>query len=132
MKLSAHQYAKTLFETLQDTADKDHDTILQNFAQVLAENNDLKMFENIAEELEKLQKASKGIKIATVTSAHPLDASTEKKIIEQLNQIANSKVEIKKEVDERILGGIVIEMDDTLIDASVKKSLSELKHDLSE
>jgi F-type H+-transporting ATPase subunit delta len=132
MKLTPKQYAQTLYESLQDTAAKDHDRILDNFAEALALNNDTRMLEEIAGEYEKLEKGAKGIKIADVTSARPLEKHAEKEIIERLNKIAGSKVELKKKIDEKILGGVVIKMDDTLIDASVKKSLQELKNDLAE
>lgn len=132
MKITAQQYAKTLYESLQDTKAADHEKVLDNFAEVLRNNNDLGLFEEIEQEYDKLDKASKGIKIAEVTSAKPLEKHTEKEIIEHLNKMVDGQVELKKKVDEKILGGVVIKMDDTLIDASVKKSLEELKTDLSE
>jgi F-type H+-transporting ATPase subunit delta len=132
MKLTPHQYAKTLFESLQDTADKDHDKLLDNFIEALAQNNDVSMLEEILSEFEKMEKGKKGIKIAEVTSANPLEKSTEKEILEHLNKIVGGKVELKKKIDENILGGVIIKMDDTLIDASVKKSLEELKENLTD
>jgi F-type H+-transporting ATPase subunit delta len=132
MKLTAKQYAQTLYESLQDTSAKDHDKILDNFAKALALNNDTEMMDAISDEYDKLDKASKGIKIAEVTSATPLEKNTEKQIIEHLNGMVKGKVELKKKIDEKILGGVVIKMDDTLIDASVKKSLEELKTGLAE
>jgi F-type H+-transporting ATPase subunit delta len=132
MKLTAKQYAQTLYESLQDTAVRDHDKILENFAKALALNNDTEMFDAISDEYDKLDKASKGIKIAEVTSATPLEKKVEKEIIEHLNGMIKGKVELKKKIDEKILGGVVIKMDDTLIDASVKKSLEELKTGLAE
>lgn len=132
MKLTARQYAKTLFEVLQDTAAKDHDTVLDNFSQTLAQNGHLKMFDDIALEYEKLEKESRGVKIANVTSASPLTPATEKEIVSKLNELVNGKVELRKQIDEKILGGVVIRLDDQLIDASVKHSLEELKKDLSQ
>jgi F-type H+-transporting ATPase subunit delta len=131
MRLTAKQYAQTLYDSLQDTAAKDHDKILENFAKILAINNDTKLMDQIEAEYDKIEKSAKGIKIAEVTSAHPLEKHTEKEIIEQLNKLAGMKVELRKKVDEKILGGVVIKLDDTLIDASVKKSLEELKGSLS-
>lgn len=127
MKLTALQYAKTLFESLQDTDTKHHALVMDNFLAALKANNDLKMFEDIALEFEKLEKAQKGIKIAEVTSASPLNKQSEKDIIEQLNKIVGGKVELKQKVDEKLIGGVVIKLDDMLIDASAKKSLEELK-----
>lgn len=132
MKLTAQQYAKTLHESLQDTKTSDHDKILDNFVEVLVANNDIKMFDEIQLEFEKLEKAQKGIKIAEVTSAQPLNKNTEKEIIAQLNQMIGGKVELKQKIDEKILGGVVIKLDDTLIDASVKRSLEELKNNLAD
>lgn len=132
MKLTAHQYAKTLYESLQDTRAEDHDKVLDNFVQALALNNDTGMFEEISLEFEKIEKGAKGIKIAEVTSAKPLDKRSEKEIVEHLNKMVNAEVELKKKVDEKILGGVVIKMDDTLIDASVKKSLEDLKGKLAD
>jgi F-type H+-transporting ATPase subunit delta len=132
MKLTAHQYAKTLYESLQDTAPKDYDQILDNFVKALALNNDIGLQEEIFQEFEKLEKGAKGIKIAEVTSAKPLEKHAEKQIIEHLNKMVNAEVELKKKIDEKILGGVVIRLDDTLIDASVKKSLEDLKNNLAE
>ena len=131
MKLTAKQYAQTLFESLQDTNAKDHEKIMDNFVEALKLNNDIKLFDQIEEEYAKLEKAKNGIKIADVTTATPLNKSSEKEIIDELNKLVQGKVELKKKVDEKILGGVVIKLDDTLIDASVKKSLEELKKDLS-
>lgn len=132
MRLTPRQYAKTLFEALQETAPKDHDKVLDNFAGALALNNDIRMFEDIALEYERLEKESKGIRLAEVTSARPLDAESEREIVKRLNGMANAGVEIRKKVDEKILGGVVIRLDDTLIDASVKGSLEKLRDEIAE
>lgn len=131
MKLTAQQYAKTLFESLQDTESKHHGLVMDNFVAALKMNNDLKMFDEIALEFEKLEKAQKGIKIADVTSAKKLDKSSEKAIIEQLNKLVGGKVELKQKIDEKLIGGVVIKLDDMLIDASAKNSLEELKKSIT-
>jgi F-type H+-transporting ATPase subunit delta len=132
MNITALQYAKTLFESLQDTATKDHEQVLDNFAQTLALNNDLAMFDEISDEFEKLEKAAKGIKIAEVTSARPLDKGTEKELVDHLNKMVNGQVELRKKIDEKILGGVVIKLEDNLIDASIKTSLEDLKTNLND
>lgn len=131
MKLSAKQYAKALYDTLQETNPKDQDTVLDNFVKALALNNDLRLFEEISNEFHRLELEKKGIKQAEVRSAHPLTKDNERQIIEELNKIVNAKVELKTQVDEKLVGGVMIKVDDLLIDASVKKSLQELKENLS-
>lgn len=131
MRHSPKQYAQALLEALQGTAPSDSDKVLDNFVKILAENNDLKLFEQISKELHQLDLAQKGIKLAQVTSAKPLSSSNEKEIVETLNTLLKSKVELNKSLDENLVGGVVVRVDDLLIDASVKNSLKQLKKDLS-
>lgn len=117
-------------DSLQDTDPKDQDKVLDNFVKILVENNALRLFDQIAEEFHKLDLAKKGIKQVNVESARPLSRSNERAIIEELNKLARHKIELKKEIDERLIGGVVIQMDDQLIDASVSGQLEQLKENL--
>jgi F-type H+-transporting ATPase subunit delta len=132
MRFSAKQYAMALVESLEGTAHKDQDKILDNFVQVLAENNDLRMFDEISGEFHKLELAKKGIKQVEVTSAAPLNHENEKAIIQELNKIVKGNLELKKKVDESLIGGVVIRMEDQMIDASVKNNLEQLRKDLTQ
>ena len=132
MKISSKQYALALFESLQSTQGNDQDLVLDNFAAVLSQNNDLKLFEEIAEEYHKLELKQKGVKLVEATTAHPLSQESEREIISQLNRLVGGKVELKKKIDENLIGGVVIRMEDELIDASVKGSLEQLKKNLAE
>src|SRR3989338_4904664 len=85
MKFTAKQYAQALLEAIEAT--KEHDQILDNFVKVLAENNDLRMFEEIAEEFHKQDLNRKGIKQVEVTSAAPINKENEHEIIKELNKI---------------------------------------------
>jgi F-type H+-transporting ATPase subunit delta len=117
---------------LEGTDPKDIDLILNNFTEILAANGDVGKFKEIEEEFEKLTLERKRVKLANVTSAHPLSEKTEHDIIHELNKIVKGDLELKKKIDQKILGGVVIRMDDQLIDASVKGSLNSLKKELSE
>ncbi|HTL39483.1 MAG TPA: ATP synthase F1 subunit delta [Methylomirabilota bacterium] len=131
MKFSAKQYAKALMDSLSDTDPKDHDKVLDNFAKLLAENNDLRLFENIAEEFHTLELARDGIKQVEITSAHSLSPDREKEIIKTLNHLVGSKVEIKKKIDEGVIGGVMIQVDDKILDTTVKGQLEQLKDNLA-
>ena len=130
MRLTPKDYAKLLHEVLETTDPKDMEKVLDNFVAALVENNHLHAFDQIAEEYHKMDLAKNGIKQAEVVSARPLSVSEEQKIIEELNTLIKAKVEIKKRVDENIIGGVVIRVEDTLIDASVKNQLNQLKDNL--
>jgi F-type H+-transporting ATPase subunit delta len=130
MKYTAKQYAKALMDALETRSPKDQDKILDNFVEVLARNSDLKLYDDISQEFHKLELKAKGITQANVTTAHPLGADAEKKLVKELNEFIKGKVEIKKKVDANLIGGVVVQLEDTLIDASVKRSLEDLKNNL--
>ncbi len=118
-------------ETLESTRPNDQEQVLDNFVKILSENNDLRLFEAMAEEFHKMELAKQGITQAEVTTAHPLSRENEQEIIHELNKLAKGHYELKKKVDENLIGGVVIRMDDKMIDASVKNQLEQLKMNLS-
>jgi len=128
MKLTSQQYAQALFEAVSETAPHDHDKVLDNFVKILAQNGDLGKYEEIDAEFRKMKLLSQGIKEAEVTISKEVEMNSS--LIHSLNEIIGSKVEIKKKVDESIIGGVVIRVDDTLIDASVKTQLNNLNNSL--
>ena len=130
MKFTAKQYAQALLDSLSETDPKHTDQILDNFVHVLGENNDIRLFEEISVEFHKLDLAKKGIKEAEVITAHPISKQNEQEILIELNKMVKGNYELKKKVDENMIGGVVIKMDDQMLDASVKNSLQELKKDL--
>jgi F-type H+-transporting ATPase subunit delta len=52
-------------------------------------------------------------------------------IFEQNLAMVGKNLELKKKIDESLIGGVTIKVDDTLIDASVKSQLDKLKNTLS-
>ncbi len=131
MKFTAKQYAQALHDALENTAPAEVDRVLDNFVQVLAENNDLGLFDEIAAQLHKQELEKKGIKQAEVTSAHSLNSENEKQVIDTLNRHVKSKFELKRKIEENLIGGVVVQVDDLMIDASIKKNLEELRKELS-
>lgn len=130
MKFTAKQYAVALYEALESTKPSEVGKILDNFVKVLAENNDLKLAPQVIDEVHKLTLRRRGVKQVKVISAHELSKPNEQAIVETLNRFMASKVELKKQIDEQLVGGVVIEVDDLLIDGSLKNALDELKESL--
>ena len=53
MKYSIQQYALALYQSLQDTAAKDQEKVIDNFIQILKTNQDLPRYEQIIEAYEE-------------------------------------------------------------------------------
>ncbi|MBI5530113.1 MAG: ATP synthase F1 subunit delta [Candidatus Doudnabacteria bacterium] len=128
MKFSSQQYAQALYDAVHETSSKDHDVVLDNFVKILAQAGDLNKYPEIEKEYHLLEMKEKGISSAEVTVAKDIEINSA--LIGQLNEIIGNKVEVKKKVDEGIVGGVVVRVDDTLIDASIKTQLESLNSEL--
>ena len=72
-----------------------------------------------------------GIVVANVTTAVPIDKGAEAAIRQQLSKLVGKQVEIRAEVDESLIGGIVARIGDQLIDGSVSSQLRRLRDRLA-
>ncbi|OGE78914.1 MAG: ATP synthase F1 subunit delta [Candidatus Doudnabacteria bacterium RIFCSPHIGHO2_02_FULL_48_21] len=132
MRYSVKQYAQVLYEALHDTQAKDQEKILDNFVAVLKQNGDLGKFAEIEDEFTAYEKTTKGIKTAQVTTARKLSEHEAGKLIKEMNDYLGAKVELKQKIDAGVLGGVLIQVEDKLIDGSIKRNLQDLKNNLSE
>lgn len=128
MKFTVKQYAQSLYEVLTDSNPKDHDRVIENFISILKTNDDLSGYEKIVTEVDTLFQTD------SQTTKIEVTAATEKSItpalLKELNKLAKTKAEITTKVDDKIIGGVVIRVDDQLIDASISTQLSNLEKDL--
>lgn len=131
MKPTPRQYAAALHQAISSSQTADLDKILDNFMSLLKENGDLTQAGVIEEEFYAYDRESRGIVTAAVTSAKNLDPKSERKIIEELNRYLSGQVELKKQIDESMVGGVMVRVGDELIDGSVKRSIKDLKDTLS-
>ncbi len=127
-KFTSQQYAQALFEAISEAGANDQDLVLDNFVKILAQSGDLNKYNEIEKEFHKIEMKAKGISEAEVTVARNVEINSS--LMNELNKIVGSKVEMKKKVDENIIGGVVVRVDDTLIDASVKGQLENLNREL--
>ena len=65
--------------------------------------------------------------VAEVRSAVPLDDNQRQRLAEALGNATGKQLEVRVIVDESILGGIVAQIGDTVIDGSVRRRLEQLK-----
>ena len=130
MKFTSQQYAQALYDSIHETAPKDHDLVMDRFVKILAQNGDLGKHSEIEKEYTLLEMKEKGITEAEVTVAREMNINST--IIDELNKVVKGKVELKTKVDEGIVGGVIVRVDDTLIDASVKTQLNNLNQQLKQ
>ena len=72
-----------------------------------------------------------GIIEAEVSSASEMSDKQLKALVKQLEESTGKKVKIKTNIDSDLIGGLMVRIDDTVIDGSVKYKLSQLKYSLT-
>lgn len=130
MKFTTKQYAESLHEVIEQSNPKEHDKIINNFISILKSNGDLSAYEKIIAEYEKiitLQENTSTIEITTASGASPSPS-----LLKELNNYTKEQTKITKTTDDSIIGGVIIKVDDTLIDASLKTQLNSMEANLKE
>jgi F-type H+-transporting ATPase subunit delta len=109
----------------------DADPTLVNFLQLLIENHRLPLIHRIRRQFEVLWDRENRRLPVEVTSAVELDRSViealEAGILEQTGQ----NVELESHVDPDILGGIVLRVGNSILDASVRHRLEQLRKEVA-
>jgi F-type H+-transporting ATPase subunit delta len=130
MKFTVKQYAQSLYEVLTDSNPKDHDRVIENFISVLKANDDLSAYEKIVNEVDSLFQTDNETSKIEVTAAN--EKSITPSLLKELNKLAKTKAEITTKIDDKIIGGVIIRVDDQLIDASISTQLQNLEKDLTQ
>jgi F-type H+-transporting ATPase subunit delta len=105
--------------------------LTMKFAYLLTKNRREMLLPLIAEEFIAKVKEARGIVPVTLTSARKLDDTVKQSILDKLNKGVKGEIELNEKVDDALIGGFVVRMGDTRIDASVAHQLSELKQRLT-
>lgn len=119
---TAEQLAATMVELCGDALGGAH----QNFIKVLATNKRLPLLPEISELFEELKAEQERSVDVTVLSAYALEEAAEQNLAQVLSKKLEREVKVETQVDESLLGGIVIRAGDLVIDGSVRGRLNKL------
>ena len=128
MKITARQYAKTLYELTKDKNHEEINGIISQLVDIFRKNSQLRLKNDIIKRYEEIYNQEKRIVSAKVFSRKKLDGEMEKEISEFIKKKYKAeKVEIENNIDESIKGGIIIRIGDEVLDGSLDRKLKELK-----
>ncbi len=128
--ITTKEYAQALQLALQESKPEDCDVVMDNLIAVMKEAGDLDKYEAVVKEYEQLIIGSDAVKEVEAVFARQTTAN--KQVLDELNEIIGPKLEIRSKVNSELVGGMVLRVDDTLIDASIKGNLEQMKKELSE
>ena len=81
----------------------------------------------MVERFGELVRRERGISLAEVRTAQPLDEEQRAAIAERLGSLTGDRIEMKETVDESLIGGVSVRIGDRLYDASVRSRLERLR-----
>jgi ATP synthase F1 delta subunit len=105
----------------------DADPVIVNFLELLIENHRMPVIFRVRRDYDALWEEENKLLPVSVTSAVELDAKTVKEIGDKIADQTGRKVELSAQVDEDILGGIVVRVGNAVLDASVRNRLEQLR-----
>lgn len=97
---------------------------------LLAENKRLDIIGYVAEAFNKLYNDMSGVEVVQVTTALPLTADLETKVLAKAKEFTSKSVVIENIVDTNIIGGFILRVGDKQYNASVANRLTALKREL--
>jgi F-type H+-transporting ATPase subunit delta len=101
-----------------------------NLIKLMIRRGRIEELPRIAADFRRLDNARQGITIATATSAKELDPDEVKALTKRMEQFTGGRVELDVKVDPSLLGGLVVQVGDRLIDGSVRGRLERLRQQL--
>jgi F-type H+-transporting ATPase subunit delta len=107
------------------------DEITARFINLVTKNRREALLPDIAFSFSAQVKEYKGIVPLTLVSAAPLSESTKAEILKKIGQKVKGELELTEKIDQDLIGGFIVRMGDTQIDASVASQFSNLKQRLT-
>lgn len=128
MKISTKQYAQTLFELTQEKSEIEVDGVIKRFAELLKKNKQLKRITDIIKKFSEIYNKENGIIEVEMATARELESEQTNKIKSFLKEKYSVKeVLLKSKIDEKTKGGIIIRVEDEILDGSISRQLRELE-----
>jgi F-type H+-transporting ATPase subunit delta len=110
-----------------DKVVSDADPIFGNFLKLLIEKHRMPAVFRVRRTFDELWRQENKLLPVEITSAVELDESTVKQIGERIGEQTDQKIDLSARVEPDILGGIVVRVGNSIIDASIRARLEQLR-----
>lgn len=101
-----------------------------NFLKLLIDKNRIFLFSTIKSHYKALLDKKRNISTAKVVSAIELDEETLQRLKNKLETLLNKTVELSTSVDTGIIAGVIVKIEDKIIDGSIKTRFENMKKQL--
>ncbi|MBE2319252.1 ATP synthase F1 subunit delta [Solirubrobacter sp. CPCC 204708] len=110
-----------------DRAVSGADPTVVNFLKLLIENHRTPAIFRVRREIERLWQEENKLLPVQVTSAVELDQATVSQIGDRIAQQTGRRIDLSATVEPDILGGIVVRVGNSILDASIRNRLEQLR-----
>ncbi len=110
----------------------DADPQLLNFLELLVEKHRMPAIFRIRQRFEELWKQDNKMIEVTVTSAVELDPAVAKQVGAEVERQTGKTVELTSRVDEGIIGGLVLQVGNMVLDTSIRNNLEKLRQSVAQ
>ena len=130
--ITNNDIARTIYLLSKDKSGSSLSSLLHNVVKFLARKRLLSKSENILSSLKKIIDHESGVMVAKVATSDKLSEEVKKHLIHSLKERYHAhEVHLVETQDKKLLGGFKIEVDDEIIDLSLKNKIGKLKEYLT-
>ena len=105
-------------------------TLTSNFLQMVAQRRRAGLLESIVDTALRMLAERAGVATAQVRSATELTGEQVDRLQERLSAHTGQRVQVEVEVDDKLTGGLIVRIGDTVFDGSVETQLARLRRRL--
>jgi F-type H+-transporting ATPase subunit delta len=107
------------------------DEVVGNFLALLIENHRMPVVFRVRREYDVLWEQENKRLPVTVTSAVALDENTVRSIGDAIGQQTGQQIELTANVDPDVLGGLIVRVGNSILDASIRNRLENLRRSVA-
>jgi len=110
-----------------DSALEGADPVVENFLALLIENHRMPVLFRVRRELDQMWREVNKLLPVQITSAVELDRAVTQQIGDEIGRQTGRTVELTSTVDPDVLGGLVVRVGNSILDASIRTRLERLR-----
>lgn len=123
MRLNIRQIAEVVVRESEGKTKTQITSMMKDLVAFLAEHNLMSKWRELERAIDAAWAKHYGASTITVVSAHPLSSAARKALEE-----GAKGADLRELVDERLIGGAIVRLDNTRIDGSITGALMRLKN----
>jgi len=110
-----------------DSALEGADPVVENFLALLIENHRMPVLFRVRREFDRMWREVNKLLPVQITSAVELDKAVTQQIGDEIGRQTGRTVELTSTVDPDVLGGLVVRVGNSILDASIRTRLERLR-----